>query len=174
MNLELEYVSQQIITESIHIDPVLLNRKSIDSVLMTLLKKKLVNKCLNIGYILNHDIKFINKSMGELVEIDNNTNIIYKIRASVYIVNPTINSKLDCYIDNINKMGIIAYIKMKDIVTEYEGKNNLNNSPVIIIIPNDDTIDTKKYSIGEKINITINASRIKFNTNKIQLIGKIS
>ena len=71
-------------------------------------------------------------------------------------------------------MGIIAYIKMKDILTEYEGKNNLNNSPVIIIIPNDETIDTKKYSIGDKINITINASRIKFNTNKIQLIGKIS
>ena len=30
-------------------------------------------------------------------------------------INPAINSEIDCYIDNINKMGIISYIKMRDI-----------------------------------------------------------
>ena len=49
----------------------------------------------------------------------------------------------------------------------------LKNSPVIIIVPNNDKMDINKYSIGDKININVNASRIKFNSNKIQLIGKI-
>jgi len=173
MNLDIEYLSEQIITEIIYINPSSLNVKSIDSILITLLKDKLGNKCHDIGYILNSDIKFINKSMGELIQQDNTTKILYNIRIKVWVINPIINSQLDCYIDNINKMGIIAYIKMKNVNKNYDGQNNLKNSPMIIIVPNDDKLDITRYSIGDKIKININASRIKFNSNKIQLIGKI-
>ena len=70
-------------------------------------------------------------------------------------------------------MGIIAYIKNEDIIKNYNGTNTLEDSLLIIIIPIDDIPNIDKFKINEKIKIEVIASRIKFNANKIQIIGKI-
>ena len=70
-------------------------------------------------------------------------------------------------------MGIIAYIKMNKIIKDYRGSNTLEDSPLIIIIPIDDIKEIDKLQVNDKIDIEVIASRIKFNANKIQIIGKI-
>ena len=70
-------------------------------------------------------------------------------------------------------MGIIAYIKMDKIIKDYKGPNTLEDSPLIIIIPIDDVKEIDKLEVNDKIDIEVIASRIKFNANKIQIIGKI-
>ena len=80
---------------------------------------------------------------------------------------------IDCYIDNINKMGIIAYIKFKDIISGNKDNNTLQESPLIIIIPYQTVENIDEMNIGKKIKVKINAIRIKFNADKIQIVGEI-
>ena len=82
---------------------------------------------------------------------------------------------IDCYVNNINKMGIIAYIKIDD---EYRiSDNNFDNSPLIIIIPNDiineGNININDINIEQKLQIEILGTRIKYRNEKIQVVGKI-
>ena len=72
-------------------------------------------------------------------------------------------------------MGIIAYIKIPEKYRVNE--NNFENSPLIIIIPNDiindNNININDINIGQKLNIEILGSRIKYRNEKIQIVGKI-
>jgi len=86
---------------------------------------------------------------------------------------PTVNDIIECYIDNKNKMGIIAYIKTREIIEDYTGENTLKDSPLLIIIPNETIEHTEKYNIGSKIKINVLATRSKMNNDKIQIIGAI-
>ena len=70
-------------------------------------------------------------------------------------------------------MGIIAYIKFKDIISDYKDNNTLEESPLIIIIPYQTVENIDEMNIGKKIKIKIDAIRIRFNTDKIQIVGKI-
>ena len=90
----------------------------------------------------------------------------YELRL-IKVVNRPLNR------NDINKMGIIAYIKMRDIIDDYEGANTLQDSPVLIIIPNETIEDVEDIDIGKKIKIKVNATRIKFNADKIQIVGTI-
>ena len=105
--------------------------------------------------------------------IHSENKLVCKINFSVAIIQPGVEDIIECYIDNINKMGIIAYIKLKDIIEDYKGGNTLNDSPLIIIIPLQliENIDT--MNIGKKIKVKVNATRIKFNANQIQIVGTI-
>ena len=81
---------------------------------------------------------------------------------------------INCYIDNINKLGIIGYIKLSEIIDNYDEDNNINDSPFIIIIPEKDIEDITKYNIGDNIDIKVVAVRIKYQSDKIQIIGIIN
>ena len=78
-------------------------------------------------------------------------------------------------VNNINKMGVIAYIRIDE---EYRtSENNFENSPLIIIIPNDiineGELNINDINVEQKLNIEILGSRIKFRNEKIQIVGKI-
>ena len=62
---------------------------------------------------------------------------------------------------------------MDNIINNYNGPNTLEDSPLIVIIPIDDVKEIDKLQVNDKIEIEVIASRIKFNANKIQIIGKI-
>ena len=72
-------------------------------------------------------------------------------------------------------MGVIAYIRIDE---EYRtSENNFENSPLIIIIPNDiineGELNINDINVEQKLNIEILGSRIKFRNEKIQIVGKI-
>ena len=69
-------------------------------------------------------------------------------------------------------MGIISYIKLSEIYPKYDGPNNITDSPFIIIIPNNETLDTYTFTIHQKIKIKVKAIRIKYNASNIQVIGE--
>jgi DNA-directed RNA polymerase subunit E'/Rpb7 len=134
---------------------------------------KVDSKCYSNGYILKNSVDLINKSLGKFINVDTNNYVSYNVKFKAKIFKPSIDDVIECYIDNINKLGIIAYIKYKDIIDEYTENNGLDKSPLIIIIPNETIKDVEKYNITQKIKITVKAVRFKFNTNKIQLVGNI-
>jgi|TARA_B110000495_G_C22936194_1_gene547505 DNA-directed RNA polymerase subunit E'/Rpb7 len=167
------YVSNQLFTENIKLNLNEINTKNLNLKLYTKICEKIENKCYKEGYILKNSIKLVNKNLGKFINIDTNNYISYDLRFRATIFKPGVGDILECYIDNINKLGIIAYIKYKDIIDDYTENNGLDKSPLIIIIPNESIKDIEKYSITQKIKIIVKAVRFKFNTNKIQLVGNI-
>ena len=145
---------------------------NINTKIYTLLKNKIENKCYKSGYIIQNSIKIINKTLGKIVNYDSTSMIEYNIRFSVKIIKPTIDDIIECYISEKNKLGILAYIKYKDIIEN--GKNNgISESPLLIIIPMESINDIDKYNDNMKIKVVVKAIRIKFDANKIQVIGNI-
>ena len=169
----MEYIQKQILSDTIYINPTDINIKNINGLVLVKLKQLRENKCNTNGIILQNSIKFIKKTIGKICTIDTSSKIVYNIKYECNIINPTIGNKIECYINNISKMGIIAYIKMDEIIKDYEGSNTLEDSPLIIIIPIEDVKEINKLQINDKIDIEVIASRIKFNANKIQIIGRI-
>ena len=170
---DLSYINTQKLSEIINIEYNEINTKNLDQKIYNKLLEKVDNKCYKNGYILKNSIKMINKSLCKLENLDSENKLVCKTNFSVAIIQPGVEDIIECYIDNINKMGIIAYIKLKDIIEDYKGGNTLNDSPLIIIIPLQliENIDT--MNIGKKIKVKVNATRIKFNANQIQIVGTI-
>lgn len=163
-----QYLVDEIYNEKIYIKYEMLNIKNMNDIIYKLLNKKIGNKCYKDGYIFKNNIKLINKTLG-LVD----DNIIYNIKFSVKSLKINNDDIIECYIDNINKMGIIAYIKLNDLFNNYNKTNTIIESPLIIIIPTENIDDIKNYVINQKINVNVNAFRIKYNTDKIQIVGTI-
>ena len=169
---EIKYYNKQIFTENIQLDFKNLNTTNINLKIYNILKKKIENKCYKNGFIIKDRIQLINKNLGKFQNLESKNCIQYKIKFKVDILQPTIDDIIECYIDDINKLGIIAYIKYKDIIENQEN-NGINESPLFIIIPNENIDDVNKYNNHQKIKIIVRAIRIQFNANKIQIIGDI-
>ena len=173
MGDKLSYINEQIFTDTIYLNPKDINTPNITELIIIKLKKKIGNKSYNNGYIINDSIDFISKTLGKIVTLSNENKILYNIKYKVKMIQPTVNDEIECYVDNINKMGIIAYIKFKDILSDYKENNTLEESPLIIIIPYQTVENIDDMNIGKKIKVQIDAVRIRFNTNKIQIVGEI-
>ena len=167
------YVVSQILTDKIDIKPSELNTSNIVELLVLKLKHKIGNKIYNNGYIIKNSITFIGKTIGRIINLNDINKIEYTIKYSVEMILPTVDDIIECYIDNKNKMGIIAYIKKREIIEDYTGENTIRDSPLLIIIPNETIDNIEKYNIGTKIKINVLATRSKINNDKIQIIGAI-
>ena len=166
------YYNSEILTEKIQINFNEINTKDINTKIYSILKNKVENKCYKSGYIIQNSVKIINKTLGKIVNYDSNSMIEYNIRFSVKIIKPTIDDIIECYISEKNKLGILAYIKYKDIM-ENGNNNGINESPLLIIIPLETINDIDKYDTNMKIKVVVKATRVKFDANKIQVIGNI-
>ena len=157
-----------------------LNLKEIDTKNLNLkiyktICEKVENKCYSEGFILKNSIDLINKSLGKFINVDTNNYLSYHVKFKAKIFKPGIDDIIECYIDNINKLGIIAYIKLSDVsnkISEID-QENLSSSPFIIIIPEKEIDNISNYNINDNINIIVSATRIKYKSDKIQIIGKI-
>ena len=169
----MNYYNSEILNDKIHIDFKDINNKDINTKIYSLLKSKVENKCYKSGFILKNSVKPINKSLGKLVNLDSNNLLEYKIKYMVKIIKPTIDDIIECYISEKNKLGILAYIKYKDIIDNGEN-NGISDSPLLIIIPNETIQNPERYNIGSKIRISVLATRSKINSDKVQVIGIIT
>ena len=178
--MNLSYINLQKLSKKINIEPNELNKNINETIYLKLIE---LNEgfCIDEGYIIKNSIKIINKSMGHIINLNNKSVIQYIINYSAIIISPKENDIINCYIDNINKLGIIAYIKLCELVNTIDNisinldnsLDSLINSPLIIIIPETDIDDIDKYNKNDNINIKVNAVRIKYNSDKIQLIGSM-
>ena len=167
-------ISEQLFDNTISLNSSDLN-KDIDNIILIKLKKQYEGLCKDNCFILKNSINIIKRSMGQ-IETYNNTNIIkYDIKYKCNIISPKVGDIIKCIVSNKNKMGVIAYIKMDE---KYEhADNDLDNSPLIIIIPNDLMVENE-YNIDDIIikqtlSVEILDFRIKYRNEKIQIVGKI-
>ena len=136
---------------------------NITEILTTQIKQEIEGKCINEGYIKRDSIKIINRSVGRIMDMQFNGNIIYNIIYTAGVCNPHEGMVLKCYVENINKMGIMAYIKD-------------DNSPLNILLAkqhhqdNDYFTDLKE---NDEIFVSILGKRFEFGDEKISIIGRL-
>tara|TARA_B100001094_G_scaffold327359_1_gene385424 strand:+ start:1783 stop:2307 length:525 start_codon:yes stop_codon:yes gene_type:complete len=173
--MDLSFISNQKLSTKINLKPNELNQ-NINEIIFYKLKTQNEGFCIKEGYIIKNSIDIINKSIGHIVNLNNKSYIQYNINYKAIILSPKENDIINCYIDNINKLGIVAYIKLSELLNSiYIDKSNdtFNNSPIVIIIPESNIDDITKYNNNDNINVKINATRIKYNSDKIQLIATL-
>ena len=169
------YIIDQIIDCELYLEPYYCNNSNddINNIIIKKLKEKYEGLSYKTGYIFKGTIELIRKSIGK-IEIYNNESIIkYNIKFKCKMMCPSEGDKIDVYVNNKNKMGLISYIKISEF-----NINNFEDSPLIIITPleyiNNSDYNINDININQKINIQILGKRIKYNSNKIQIVSKIS
>jgi len=167
-------ISEQLFEDNVDLISSDLN-KDIDNIILIKLQKKYEGLCRDNSFILKNSIKILKRYMGKIETYDNINFVKYDVSYKCDTISLKIGDKIECFVSNKNKMGIIAYIKLDE---KYKSSDNdFENSPLIIIIPNDIINDTdiklNNINLQDKLKIEILGHRIKYRNEKIQVVGKI-
>ena len=164
------YITNQIFNNNISLYPSDLN-KDIDNIILNKLKKTYEGYCKDNCFVLKNSINMINKSLGKIETHENKNVIKYDVKYSCDIISPTNGQQINIVVHNITKMGIIGYI---EIDSKYSKSDNVfENSPLIVIIPEDKIDDINAVNVGQKLKTEILNYRIKFRNEQIQVVCKI-
>lgn len=160
-----EIIRKCIKSKEIHINPNNV-RSTIGNAIDMKLKKDLEGMCCEDGYIIKDSIQIIERSMGKIINVNNESKIMYKIKYSSSIISPSIGVKLDCYINSVSKMGAVAFIK-------YDKMTELKDSPLLIIIPKSYSPEAESLELNKKYKIEVMATRLKYKANQIHIVAKL-
>jgi DNA-directed RNA polymerase subunit E'/Rpb7 len=164
------YISEQLLTTNLFVNASQVN-KNIDDVIKNNLKEQLEGLCYEDGYIVKDSVKIISKSMGKIVVNDNVSSVSYSIKYRAKVISPTEGDIIESYVSNINKMGIVSYIKLSD-------GDSSEESPMVIMVPKDyfdmSIHNLDDINIGQKLTVLVVGSRIKYRSEKIQIIAKLN
>ena len=163
-------ITNQIFSNNISLYPHELN-KDIDNIILLKLKKLFEGYCKDNCFVLNNSINMINKSLGKIETHENKNIIKYDVKYSCDIISPSKGQEIDIIVNSVNKMGIIGYIKIDEKYSKSD--KPFENSPLIIIIPEDLIDNINDINIGQKIKASILDYRIKFRNEQIQIICKM-
>tara|TARA_Y100001958_G_scaffold129622_1_gene98244 strand:- start:8240 stop:8740 length:501 start_codon:yes stop_codon:yes gene_type:complete len=164
--MTMDFISEQLLTEDdIYIDSSEMNQKFND-ILTIKLKNKFEGKSISTGYIIKDTIDIVNRSKYGVCEGGKSK---YNINFKAVLVSPVVGLKISCYVHNVTKAGVIAYIKLSDY-GDYEG-NKFEDSPLLILIPLN-RFEDENVQVNTKIDIEITAIRIRYNNKTIQIIGR--
>ena len=162
-----KYITSILSTTNVNIHPSNLS-SDINQMILLNLKKRYEGVCNKDGYIIKDSIQLINRSIGQIKTINNISFINFNVTYSSDIIYPSINSEYDTFVETINKVGIISYIKLNE-------DDTLKDSPYIIITPKE-YIDDKVFEsikVNDKITIKVKSFRIKYASQQIQIVSEL-
>ena len=163
------YISEQLLTTNIYINASNVN-KDIDNVIKDNLKGKIEGLCNEDGFIIKDSINIIKKSMGKIVINDNVSYVSYTITYKAKVISPSEGDIMETHVINSNKMGIVSYLKLKD-------EDISNESPVVVMVPKEyfeeSIYNFEDINIGQKLKVIVVGSRIKYRSEKVQIIAKL-
>lgn len=151
--------------KEVHVNPNSI-RSTIGNAIDFRIKKDMEGVCCEDGYILRDSIQIIERSMGKIINVNNQSKITYNIKYKCSIINPSEGMIIDCYINSVTKMGAVAYIKYDDI-------KDFKDSPLLIIIPKTYSPDAENLELNKKFRIEILATRLKYRSNQIHVVAKL-
>tara|TARA_B100001123_G_C15337146_1_gene1033294 strand:+ start:59 stop:565 length:507 start_codon:yes stop_codon:yes gene_type:complete len=162
------YISKQKLTTSLSLHSSELNN-DIDSIIKHKIKENLEGRCFQDGYIIKDSIRIIKRNLGDIVTNNQRSEIKYKIVYTAEIISPSKGDEIEMKVNNINKMGVLGYIKLK------EGDTS-EDSPLIIMVPReyitDSSVNFNDLIIGQTLHVIVIGFRIKYNSRNIQIIAK--
>ena len=166
----MSFINSQMITSKLILDSKDINN-DIDNTIKHQLKDKNEGKCYEDGYIVKDSIQILKRSIGKVVTTNNKSQIKYLVTYQANVISPSDGDRIEVIINNINKMGVLSYIKLnkKEIETH-------EDSPIIIMIPreyfNESSRNIDDLTNGQKIEVIVVGCRIRYGSDKIQVIAK--
>lgn len=164
----MSYLSEQILTTTLILDPKSLN-SDIDSIVRIKLKENVEGKSYEDGYIIEDSVRIIQRSMGKIVTNGKNSEIKYVIKYKAKVIYPSENDEINIIINSINKLGVIGYIRLNEGDTSEE-------SPMLIMVPKEYFSESSRnfddLTVGQKMDVVTVGVRSKFNSNNIQVIAR--
>jgi len=164
------YINEQLLNGNLTLDPKDLT-DDIDIIIRNRLKEQVEGICFEDGYVIPDSVKIIKRKLGKVVTTNNKSGIVYNIEYKAKVICPSEGDIIDIYVNNVNKMGVIGYIRLNE-----DTDRTIDGSPLIIMIPQEYFLNTTynidDININQKLTISVIGSRVKFNSDKIQIIGK--
>ena len=164
----MDYINEQLLNTVLTLSPKDLTN-DIDNIIKYKLKETIEGKCHENGYIIKDSVHIIKRDMGNIVTNNNKSEIKYMITYKAKLISPSTNDKITIYINNINKMGVIGYIKLE------EGDTS-EDSPLVVMVPKEYFEDSSRnyddLTIGQQLNVFVVGCRIKYYSKNIQVIAK--
>ena len=166
----MSYITEQILQNKLILSSNDINN-DINNMIKLKLKEQVEGKCNSNGYVVNDSVKVIKRNLGEVKTNNGKSEIKYLITYKAKIISLTPGDEVKVYVNNINKMGVLSYIKlnMKDTET-------FEDSPVIIMIPKEYFTDSSRnfndITVGQTLNVVILGSRDKYLSDKIQSVAR--
>ena len=164
----MDYINEQLLNTVLTLSPKDLTN-DIDNIIKYKLKETIEGKCHENGYIIKDSVHIIKRDMGNIVTNNNKSEIKYMITYKAKLISPSTNDKITVYINNINKMGVIGYIKLE------EGDTS-EDSPLVVMVPKEYFEDSSRnyddLTIGQQLNVFVVGCRIKYYSKNIQVIAK--
>ena len=164
-------INEQIINSTLSLTPSDLTG-DIDNIIKERLKSEFEGKCHDNGFIIRSSLSVIKRSVGSIETHNNLSSLKYNITFKAKIISPNEGDVIECFVSNINKMGILAYIKIG-------GKNDdgIESSPLIIIIPRNYFDEQSSKNIddltkNQSLNVRVVGVRTKYKSDKIQVVAK--
>tara|TARA_B100000686_G_C16781476_1_gene972204 strand:- start:177 stop:680 length:504 start_codon:yes stop_codon:yes gene_type:complete len=164
------YINEQLLETVLVLDPKDL-KNDINNIINYKLKENIEGRCHEDGYIIKGSINIIRRNIGNIVTNNGKSEIKYLITYRAKLISPSENDRMTIYINNINKMGVIGYIKLNEGDTSEE-------SPLVVMVPREYFEGSLKnihdLTIGQRFDVDIIGSRIKYHSKSIQVIAKPS
>ena len=166
----MSYITEQVLQNKLILSSNDINN-DINNMIKLKLKEQVEGKCNSNGYVVNDSVKVIKRNLGEVKTNNGKSEIKYLITYKAKIISLTPGDEVEVYVNNINKMGVLSYIKlnMKDTET-------FEDSPVIIMIPKEYFTDSNRnfndITVGQTLNVVILGSRDKYLSDKIQSVAR--
>ena len=134
---------------------------SITETLKKKIKAMVEGKCIREGYVKPGSVEIVKKSMGSMMMNHFNGDILYNVEYNCDICDPKEGMIINCDVENINKMGIVAY----------GGDGALN----VLIAKQHHLEDENFNSIKENDNIYISVIGVRkeYGDKQISIIGKL-
>jgi len=107
------YINEQLLETVLVLDPTDL-KDDIHNIIKYKLKENIEGKCHEDGYIIKESVRIVKRNVGNIVTNNGKSEIKYLITYQAKIISPSENDEITIYINNINKMGIIGYIKLDE------------------------------------------------------------
>lgn len=158
------FIKNSGLQEKVKIKPSEIGNR-IDDILTNILKQKFEGKCSYHGYIKPNSIILEEYSDGYVQTFTLNGDVIYNVKFSADICNPSIGTIIPAKVINKNKFGLLC-----------ESIDNENILEIVIarsMINSENEISLDDIDINEKINIEIMGKRYELNDRKISIVGKV-
>tara|TARA_B100000123_G_C25717380_1_gene422799 strand:+ start:494 stop:1126 length:633 start_codon:yes stop_codon:yes gene_type:complete len=155
--------SKKILNRNIYIKTTQLN-KNIDSTIEEVLNKEVGGLCLSEGYIKENSCKVLLKSEGNLDISNFKATIYYTVRYEAMVCNPVEGEIIKCFVSDVNKTNIRAYVISED------------ESPLNIFLPkqhNSGEDDFIRIKEGDYIQVMVISKKFEYLDREILVIGKL-
>ena len=160
---------REVLVDKVKVKPQMLGN-NITQILNAILTRKYAGVCSHHGYIRPNSIEVVKHSVGNLLSVSFNGDVLYSVCFKADVCNPMIGSKVFAKIINMNKFGILA-----------ETGIIFNNKvmPILEIIVAKQTVDMNSLinletlNIGDVVTVEILGKKYELTDTKISIVGRI-